>query len=58
MSEDKLSADNQKRDESKRKALENKDFLKERASRANAEKFDVIMAKVSDIEPEPHDTLE
>ncbi len=38
-------------------ALLTEDYLQERASRADFEAFEAVLAKVPDIEPEPTDRL-
>ncbi len=38
-------------------ALDTEDYLEQRAARASREKFDRVLAKVPDVEPEEHDTI-
>jgi hypothetical protein len=38
-------------------ALEAEEYLQERAKRASREKFEEALARVPDVEPEPHDRL-
>ena len=38
-------------------ALTTEGYLKERANRSNRSKYDNVLAKISDIEPEPYDRL-
>jgi hypothetical protein len=38
-------------------ALATVDYLAERAKRGSRDKFDAVLAKVPDREPEPHDRL-
>lgn len=41
----------------KRSALMAEDYLKERAKRGSRSKYEAILAKVPDVEPEPYDRL-
>jgi len=41
----------------KMSALVTVDYLKERAKRGSREKFEAVLAKVPDVEPEEHDRL-
>ena len=41
----------------KMSALITVEYLKERARRGSREKFEVVLAKVPDVEPEKHDRL-
>ena len=41
----------------KMSALMTVEYLKERAKRGSQEKFDAVLAKVPDVEPEEHDRL-
>ena len=38
-------------------ALMTVEYLRERAKRGSLEKFEAVLAKVPDVEPEPHDRL-
>ena len=38
-------------------ALTTVEYLQERAKRGGLEKFEAVLAKVPDVEPEPHDRL-
>ena len=38
-------------------ALKTVDYLEQRAKRASREKFQAVLAKVPDVEPEEHDKL-
>jgi hypothetical protein len=38
-------------------ALTTIEYLRERAKRGSLEKFKAVLAKVPDVEPEPHDRL-
>jgi len=38
-------------------ALMTVEYLRERARRGSLEKFEAVLAKVPDVEPEPHDRL-
>jgi hypothetical protein len=38
-------------------ALLTVEYLRERAKRGNLEKFEAVLAKVPDVEPDPHDRL-
>jgi hypothetical protein len=38
-------------------ALTTVEYLRERAKRGSLDKFEAVLAKVSDVEPEPHDQL-
>ena len=42
----------------KMSALMTEDYLAERAKRGSREKYDAILAKVPDVEPEEHDRLD
>ena len=38
-------------------ALMTVEYLRERAKRGSLEKFEAVLAKVPDVEPQPHDRL-
>lgn len=38
-------------------ALMTENYLKERAKKGSREKYEAILAKVPDVEPEPHDKI-
>ena len=38
-------------------ALMTVEYLRDRAKRGSLEKFEAVLAKVPDVEPEPHDRL-
>jgi hypothetical protein len=38
-------------------ALKTVEYLRDRAKRGSLEKFKAVLAKVPDVEPEPHDRL-